>query len=227
MSLKEQKLVVRHVFQKFMGDGDLTAYDDLIAEDAIGHCPESWKKVHATEVYGRKNTKNHDVEYRNAFLFKDITIHEMAAINDKVFVHWATKGIHRGAFYGFRATNRPFSVSGQTLYRFNKDVQIAEVWQSWDMHGLLNQIGWHRSTKNNDNINHKFLAKQASQLTEREKTCLKYLIMGKTAKETADILSMSTRTIEHYFENIKNKLICTSKRELFSIARSMESADIL
>lgn len=46
------------------------------------------------------------------------------------------------------------------------------------------------------------------QFTKREKEILKHLKLGKTAQEIADILFLSRRTIEKYFENIKLKLQC-------------------
>lgn len=59
---------------------------------------------------------------------------------------------------------------------------------------------------------------QADALSSRERQCLHLLLHGKSAKETASFLNLSHRTIESYFENIKNKLRCKNKYELFSIA---------
>lgn len=51
-------------------------------------------------------------------------------------------------------------------------------------------------------------------LTLREQDCLKLYRQGLTAKQTAQQMKLSHRTIEDYFENIKEKLGVTSKREL-------------
>ncbi|MDF2577641.1 MAG: hypothetical protein K0S74_1125 [Chlamydiales bacterium] len=55
-------------------------------------------------------------------------------------------------------------------------------------------------------------------LSTQELQCLKLYFMGKTAKETAEIMNLSFRTVEHYLENVKNKLNCTTKRELIEKA---------
>lgn len=65
------------------------------------------------------------------------------------------------------------------------------------------------------------------KLSQREKECLKFLIDGKTAKETASLLGLSRRTIESYFENIKNKLSCETKQEVFHLGKSFEGMGIL
>ncbi len=56
------------------------------------------------------------------------------------------------------------------------------------------------------------------KLSERERECLHYLFMGKSAKDTALIMNLSPRTIESYLENMKNKMGCYTKGDLFSLA---------
>lgn len=68
-----------------------------------------------------------------------------------------------------------------------------------------------------------FSVEKAQQLSKRERQCLKLLLEYKSAQETALILGLSTRTIEFYFENIKNKLSCHSKQELIAIARTLQA----
>lgn len=70
-------------------------------------------------------------------------------------------------------------------------------------------------------------AKLARLLTFREKQCLKWLLNGKSAKQTALHLSISRRTVESYFENIKVKLSCWSKNEVFEIAHALDFLGLL
>lgn len=51
-------------------------------------------------------------------------------------------------------------------------------------------------------------------LSKRQLECLKHLVRGKTAREIAAALSLSTRTIEHYLDDIKLQLHVSSKSEL-------------
>jgi len=55
-------------------------------------------------------------------------------------------------------------------------------------------------------------------LSQREMQCLQLCMRRKTAKETANILGLSHRTIEYYLRNIMQKLKVTSKRELIDKA---------
>ena len=68
---------------------------------------------------------------------------------------------------------------------------------------------------------------KAASLSERERQCLKLFLLGKSAKETAIDLSLSPRTIEFYFENIKNKLACRDKASVFSFGRELENLGLL
>ena len=55
----------------------------------------------------------------------------------------------------------------------------------------------------------------------RERQCMALLLQGKTAREIAKHLNLSTRTVEFYFFNMRNKLAARTKKEL--IQRVLET----
>ncbi len=57
-------------------------------------------------------------------------------------------------------------------------------------------------------------------LSTRELECLFLQIRGKTAKEIAEILKLSKRTVEYYIDNMKTKFGCFNKAELLTAAMS-------
>ena len=57
-----------------------------------------------------------------------------------------------------------------------------------------------------------------NQLSKMQVECLYYFVLGMTSKEIARKLSLSSRTVEHYIENIKIKLNCSSRSELVTQA---------
>jgi DNA-binding CsgD family transcriptional regulator len=67
-----------------------------------------------------------------------------------------------------------------------------------------------------DKVSQDFL-KMISLLSPQEERCLDLFRMGNSAQATASIMGLSRRTVEHYFENIKNKLGCNSKWDLLKI----------
>lgn len=52
------------------------------------------------------------------------------------------------------------------------------------------------------------------KFTTRERDCMKYLVFGYSCKRIAAELHLSSRTVEHHVENIKEKLNCTNKQQL-------------
>lgn len=52
-------------------------------------------------------------------------------------------------------------------------------------------------------------------LTNRERQCLNYILEGYTAAEIGEIIDLSRRTVEQYTDNLKGKLQCYSKSELY------------
>lgn len=57
-----------------------------------------------------------------------------------------------------------------------------------------------------------------AELTKRQAECLYYLTKGKTAKEIAELLCLSHRSIEHYIEAIKIKWDCKNRSKLIEKA---------
>lgn len=55
------------------------------------------------------------------------------------------------------------------------------------------------------------------ELTTREKQCLLHLSKGLSARETADILNISRRTVEKHLDNVKLKFNCSKKVELMRL----------
>lgn len=52
------------------------------------------------------------------------------------------------------------------------------------------------------------------KLSKRQKQCLLLMVKGKTNTEIANILELQKRTVEHYIEDLKNKLGCTKRGEI-------------
>lgn len=69
------------------------------------------------------------------------------------------------------------------------------------------------SLQSEDPVQSQFL-KKISRLSKREEQCLECYQNGHSAQSTAALLGLSQRTVEHYFESIKNKWGLASKRDL-------------
>lgn len=68
-----------------------------------------------------------------------------------------------------------------------------------------------------EDLRAKEFLKTISPLTHRELQCLELFKAGHSAQATAALLHLSQRTIEHHFENMKNKLGVSSKWELLEM----------
>lgn len=61
-------------------------------------------------------------------------------------------------------------------------------------------------------------------LTDREIDCLKLLLEGLSASQISEHLSITTRTAEHHIDHIKDKLLCTTKSEIFSFVANLKKS---
>lgn len=64
-----------------------------------------------------------------------------------------------------------------------------------------------------------------NSLSVREKECLKWFLKGLSAPQIGKKIHLSSRTVEFYMNNIKNKLCCNTKQELFEVL--LNSRDFL
>lgn len=68
---------------------------------------------------------------------------------------------------------------------------------------------------------------KADRLTTRERDNLKHLLLGKSSKEMAHDMHLSPRTVEHHLERLKTKFDCSSKQELFSLAKKLQELGLI
>jgi steroid delta-isomerase-like uncharacterized protein len=66
---------------------------------------------------------------------------DVTATDDKVWCYWLSTGTHSAEYLGIPATGRQVAYQGVTIYRFNPEGQIAEVWDVPDVLTLLRQLG--------------------------------------------------------------------------------------
>ena len=60
---------------------------------------------------------------------------------------------------------------------------------------------------------------QNIHFSQREAECMALLLTGKRIRTIANMLNLSTRTIEFYLKNMKKKLNCRTKFELIDLVR--------
>lgn len=92
-----------------------------------------------------------------------------------------------------------------------------------DKTGLRSKLRTPEKTKFLDNIG-LISQEDVQRLSSRELDCLKCILRGLNAPETALKLNLSKRTVEKYIESIKNKLGSNSKLELFEKSKHLHLA---
>ena len=78
--------------------------------------------------------------YRGAFPDVRITINDQIAEGDKVVTRWTATGTHKGQLMGIAPTNKHATVTGVDIDRY-QDGKVVEAWASYDMFGMLQQLG--------------------------------------------------------------------------------------
>jgi steroid delta-isomerase-like uncharacterized protein len=134
MQADDNKALVRRRFELF-DRGNLGVFDELFASDYVFHVPGTEKPLSRAEMQ----------QFYKALYYAipDLrhTLVEQIAEGDKVVTRWTATGTHRGGpFFGVASTGRLITLRGINIYRIAGG-QLAESHVSWDMLGLLQQLG--------------------------------------------------------------------------------------
>ncbi|THF67717.1 ester cyclase [Deinococcus sp. Arct2-2] len=137
MSTEEHKAVVRRFYEEAFNQGQVAVLDDLLA-------PE-YRDFGATPAReGIEAAKANLLGLQAGFDQIRFDIKDLLAEGDRVAVRWTGRMLHAREFFGFPATQQTVTFSGISIYVLQAG-RLLETYPAQDLHGLLQQLGGHRS----------------------------------------------------------------------------------
>jgi steroid delta-isomerase-like uncharacterized protein len=130
----ELKQIATDFFEQIWNQGDESAIDRFIAEDAAGNDPQFG--------IGRESFREQWRGWRRAFPDVHFEIQELIADSetDTVVTRWVLTGTHSGEFWGAAATGNHIKVDGVSIDRV-KNGMVVSGFDAWDSIVLRRQIG--------------------------------------------------------------------------------------
>jgi predicted SnoaL-like aldol condensation-catalyzing enzyme len=122
---ESNKKLIRRWYQEVWNEGRTGIVDELLNADSVLHDG-------ASDLRGPEAFKRFHDELRGTFPEIAITLHDVVAEGDLVFLRWSSSLRHA-------ATGKQANITGMAAIRIEND-RFMEAWQNWDMHGLLQQI---------------------------------------------------------------------------------------
>ena len=132
---QQNETLVRRLFDEVYSKGNLSALDEILASNVRFSDPALPKVKEGIQAL--KNAEN---AYVKAFPGKRTKVDDIFATDDRVVVRWTSEGVHKGNLPGIEATNKPFKITGISIFRVANG-KIVEITQQFDRLGLLEQIG--------------------------------------------------------------------------------------
>ena len=128
------KILIRRFGEEIWNKGNLTAADEFLAPDVVGHFS------HLASPTNRAGFTAFVIQVRQAFPDLAFTLDDLIAEQDKVVARWTVRGTHEGLLLGIPPTGKPVAISATVIYRITGG-KIAEIWGNVDLLGLVQQIG--------------------------------------------------------------------------------------
>lgn len=131
---KKTNIASQEAFGEAVNTGNLSAFDQLVAPDAVDHDPAPGQGT------GPEGYKTLFSEMRTAFPDLHIEVETLVADDDQVGFAYTLTGTHSGPFQGHDATGKAFQVRGAQISKF-ADGKLVERWGSSDELGIMTQLG--------------------------------------------------------------------------------------
>ncbi|MEA2509247.1 MAG: hypothetical protein QOG21_1329 [Actinomycetota bacterium] len=125
--------IVRRFYEEVMGDGHISALDELATADYEEHDPLPGQGE------GLSGLKARSSMLRDG-LAPHFTVEDVIGQGDKLVVRWTNSGKHVGDFLGIPPTNKSFSIAGVDIFRLEEG-KLAEHWHVVDQLSMLQQLG--------------------------------------------------------------------------------------
>jgi len=129
------KDIIHRWLNELWDQGNFSVATELLTEDFQRHSESEGYAAEGPEAYAAIVKSCHD-----GFPDTRITLVDMIAENDKVFVRWHWTGTHTAEFRGIPASGNEISVYGEDLIQF-RDGKISAIWPLFDPLRLMLQIG--------------------------------------------------------------------------------------
>ena len=131
---EEENEALARGWYETLGDGDFTAFGELLADDVVLHASNL---ADAEGVAAVAESLGSLVAGFSGIRFR---VDQAIPREDLVVLRWTTTGTHDGDFRGLPATGREATWTGINIFRVECG-RIAEVWSEVDGLGLLRQLG--------------------------------------------------------------------------------------
>ena len=130
--LEKNKELARQFFEQIWNQGDESAIDRFIAEDAAGNDPKFG--------VGRESFRLQWRKWRAAFPDINFAVEEIVAEGETVVTRWRLTGTHLGEYLGKEATGNKVDVDGVSIDRI-KNGMVVSGFDAWESLGFREQIG--------------------------------------------------------------------------------------
>ncbi len=114
----------------------LDVADAILALDFRWHAPNLPPDV----TPDREGMKRYATMLHMAYPDIQFTYGQTISSGDKVVTYWMARGTQQGQLMMIPPTGRQIAITGIDIYRI-VDGRIAEIWESWDQLGMLQQLG--------------------------------------------------------------------------------------
>jgi len=195
-------------------------------------------KNYIGKAIGRQKSLKLINHWFNAFSNIKIKLNELIEHNNIIRATWGGTVKHTNVFCNLTPSKKTIEYAGCTFYKVRNNL-ISEVYSESNIKlNIIKQYGTSYLGFNRDtniaiitkNSNYELLSEINvtcnSNLTIKEILVVRLWLSGYSLKESSRLMNLSSRTIEEYRSNVKNKLNVQNKKYLYDLLIHNETLNL-
>lgn len=202
---------------------DLEELHEIFSPNLIAASPLG-KKI------GSESLKKTNITWARGFPDMELSNIELAKANNLVIAEWGSQGTNLNSFNDYAPTGKKVDYNGVTIFQFDGP-KVIRYKCIINMLEIYDQLGFFLEQESYDGQkfirrNYSLLLEKLKELTpdfllsSRELECISFFLHGWTAKQIAQHLNCSYRTIQNHIASATDKLRCHSRPHLFEFLNS-------
>lgn len=174
---------------------------------------------------GSENLKETNIAWSQGFPDMILSNITMFNIDNIIISEWRSQGTHTEEFNGFKPTCKKVDYSGVTIFQFENQkvvrykciINMMDIYDQLDFFVEQEAYDGQKVIRKNYLLLIEKIKILLSYLSTREIECLSFFVHGWSAKQIANHLKCSYRTVQNHLSSSMEKLGYHSKVQIFDL----------
>lgn len=134
MSVLENELIMRLLFENLSSQGNLDKLDEIVASSFVGHSLTT-----AEELHGLNELKRLGKALRNGFPDLEFLVENVLTLENQVTLYYTASGTQNGQFWDITPTGSRIDIRGMATGHISRG-ELTQLWIVFNRSEMMHQL---------------------------------------------------------------------------------------